>query len=152
MKVLAILLSPITSISVIWFIISILTINSKSDDWGDNFFFYFLICSVAIGAQLFVEFLLLIIELWTQITFEIYLNLATVICVIIGFLTFFFISDNSNSYINLSNSVISFLSFFIYSIGNAFTYNYLYFSKLDKEMNSPVIPTKEGTEFKIDEV
>jgi hypothetical protein len=93
----------------------------------------------------------LIIELWTQISFKIYLQLATTICVIIGFLTFYFISGNYDMYINLSNSCIVFLSFYFYAIGNAFAYNYLYFSKLDKELNSPAIPTQEGTEFKNDD-
>ena len=131
MRILAIFLAPVGSISVVFITISILSLNSKSDDWGDFFFIYFLICLVAMFVQLFVEFLLLIIECWTEITFQIYLNLATIICVMIGFLTFFFSSDNSNPYVNLSNGVVTFLSFFIYSIGNALTYNYLYFSKIN---------------------
>ena len=131
MRILAIFLAPVGSISVVFITISILSLNSKSDDWGDFFFIYFLICLVAMFVQLFVEFLLLIIECWTEITFQIYLNLATIICVMIGFLTFFFFSGSSNPYVNLSNGVVTFLSFFIYSIGNALTYNYLYFSKIN---------------------
>ena len=130
MKVQAIMFSPIFSISVFGIIISFLSINSSSEDFGNLFLVYIFMNFIAIGVQLFVEFLLLIIEYWTEITFEIYLNLGVVICIMIGFLAFFFFSDNSNPYINLSNSIISFLSFFIYSIGNAITYNYLYFSKL----------------------
>ena len=130
MKAKAIIFSPIVSIYIFGITILILSINSSSEDYGDLLLAYIFTNFIAIGVQLFVEVLLMIIENWTEITFKIYLNLATIICVMIGLLTFFFISDNSNPYTNLSNSFISFSSFFTYSILNAFTYNYLYFSKL----------------------
>jgi hypothetical protein len=148
MKAKAIFFSPIGGVSIIW----ILVVKfSNSESISDLFFAYFIINFIAIIVQLFVEFLLLISELWAETTFKFYLYLATVICVSIGFLTFFFISDNYDNYVNLSNSFIAFSSFYFYSICNAFTYNYLYFSKLEKEMDSPVIPTKEGTVNKIED-
>lgn len=151
MKVQAIIFSPIISTLPYWILWLLTTINSFSEDWGNSFIIYFIICFVAIIVQLFVEFLLFISEFWVKTTFKIYLHLATTICVIIGFLTFFFISDNYDMYINLSNSIMAFLSFYFYAIGNAFAYNYLYFSKLDKKIVFSVLPTQEGTDFKIDE-
>ena len=151
MKVQAVIFSPIAGVSIIWILV-IFSKFSNLDSISELTIAYFIINFIAIIVQLFVEFLLLINEFWVKTTFKIYLYLATVICVIIGFLTFFFISDNFDNYINLSNSFISFLSLYFYSICNALSYNYLYFSKLENETSSPVIPTLEGTELEIDEI
>jgi hypothetical protein len=56
------------------------------------------------------------------------------------------------SFADFLETIEVFLFFYVYSLGNVLAYNYLYFSKLDKEVDSPVIPTKEGTDFKIGKV
>jgi hypothetical protein len=140
MKVQAIIFSPILGITSFWIIISILSINSKSDDWSEFLFIYLVISFVALFAQLFIEFLILLIEFFTKMNYKIYLQLASIICLLIWILSFWSFS-NYDFYKRLSESFITFILFYIYSIGNAITYNYLYFSKLNKEIGSYVIQT-----------
>ena len=150
MKILAALLSPIIGVSLFWIIISILSINSKSEDWSEFLFIYLAICFVAIGIQLVIEFLIILIESFIKINFKRYLQLASIICLGIWIFSFWSYSNLDFSK-RLTESFVIFILFYIYSIGNAITYNYLYFSKLDKEITFSVIPTQEGTVDEIDD-
>ena len=132
MRVFAVIFSPIVGISVFLFVISILSINSKTENWIDFLLLYFVVCLVAIFVQFFIECLILCIQSFTKISYKIYLSLATIICVMIWLLAFWNYS-NYDFYKRLSKSFMTFILFYIYSIINAITYNYLYFSKLDKE-------------------
>lgn len=146
-KGLAFLFSPLVGVFVVLFTIKIF---ASFPHWNDFITIFAILFGIALICQFIVEFILLIIECWIQITLKIYLILASIICSLIGILTY---SESEDYWYNgeIKESVIIFFTFYSYSICNSIVYNYLYFSKLEKETNSPVIPTKEGTEFKIDD-
>ena len=127
----AIVLSPIISISVFCIIISILLLNLKSDDWEEFFFIYWLICFIAALVQLVIEVIFLLAESFVKINLKTYLQLASIICVVIWGLSLWSYSNGSFQR-KLLESFVIFIFFYIYSIGKAITYNYLYFSKLKK--------------------
>jgi hypothetical protein len=126
MKIQAIIFSPIVSITFIGFVMIAL---SNFTLLGEFFLIYLLTIIFAIIAQGLIEIILLVLEKWMVITFKVYLNLASFICTMIGIFVF---QTNSrmNFYDNLSESFGFFLFFYIYSIGNAITYNHLYFKRL----------------------
>lgn len=128
MKVQAIIFSPIVSLSGIWLAIIVLSNSSISSDF---FLFYLISVSLAIFSQICVEVLLIFLKNWIKINLTSYLYIASIICFIIGMLSF----STSSSYTfqkRLNESFVLFSFFYIYSIGNALTYNYLYFSKVHK--------------------
>ena len=112
-------------------VVSILSLNSKSDDWQEFFFIYMLICFIAALVQLVIAIIFLLAESFIEINLKTYLQLASIICLVIWGLSFWNCS-NGNFQRRLSESFVIFIFFYIYSIGNAITYNYLYFSKLKK--------------------
>jgi hypothetical protein len=129
MKAQAMIFSPIVSITAIGLV---MIVSSNFSLFFEFFPIYILTIIFAIIAQGGIEIVLLVLEKWFVITFKVYLNLASFICTMIGIFVF---QTNSrmNFYDNLSESFGFFLFFYIYSIGNAFTYNYLYFKRLEKE-------------------
>jgi hypothetical protein len=129
MKAQAMIFSPILSITAIGLV---MIVSSNFSLFFEFLPIYLLTIIFAIIAQGGVEIVLLVLEKWFVITFKIYLNLASFICTMIGIFVF---QTNSrmNLYDNLSESFGFFLFFYIYSIGNAFTYNHLYFKRLEKD-------------------
>jgi hypothetical protein len=128
MKVQAIIFSPIVSLSGIWLAIIVLSNSSISSDF---FLFYLISVSLAIFSQICIEVLLILLKNWININLTSYLYIASIICLMIGMLSF----STSSSYTfqkRLNESFVLFSFFYIYSIGNALTYNYLYFSKVHK--------------------
>lgn len=113
-------------------IISILSLNSKSDDWEEFFFIYVLTCFIAALVQLVIEVIFLLAESFVEINLKTYLQLASIICVVIWGLSFWNCS-NGNFQRRLSESFVIFIFFYIYSIGSTITDNCLYFSKLKKQ-------------------
>jgi hypothetical protein len=129
MKVQAIIFSPIVSLSDIWLAIIVLSNSSISSDF---FLFYLISVSLAIFSQICIEVLLILLKNWVNINLTSYLYIASIICLTISVLSF----STSSSYLfqeKLNESVSVFSFFYIYSIGNALTYNYLYFSKVHKQ-------------------
>jgi hypothetical protein len=126
MRTLAIFLSPLVGVTLMWFAVMIFT---ESPEYGLITIMYFVAYFVALMVQVFVEVIILVVESWGKITFKFYFSIAFFSCVGIGLVTFLF-QDYSNFYKNFSASVGAFLFFFAYSIGNCIVYNYLYFSKL----------------------
>ncbi len=129
MRVQAIVLSPIISITFIGFSMIVLSHFSIPEEF---FLIYLLTITFAIIAQGGVEIVLLVLENWMIITFKVYLNLASFICIGIGIFVFQ-TNSRTNFYNNLSESFGIFLFFYVYSICNAITYNYLYFKRLERE-------------------
>lgn len=129
MKLQAIVFSPIVSLSSIWLVIEILSNFLISSE----FFFVYLICiPIAIFIQACIEVLLLFLKNWIAINLTSYLYIASIICLIIGVFSFY-VSSYFTFQERLNESVGLFSFFYIYSIGNALTYNYLYFSKVPKQ-------------------
>lgn len=136
-KGVAFIISPLVGVFVVLFTFKIF---ASFPHWDDFIMFFASLYGISLICQFIVEFILLIIECWIPITLKIYLRLASIICCLIGILTF---SESDDYWYNgeIKENVIIFFTFYSYSICNAFTYNYLYFSKLENETNSPVIPT-----------
>jgi hypothetical protein len=128
MKVQAIIFSPIVSLSSIWLAIIVLSNSSISSDF---LLFYIISISLAIFSQICIEVLLILLKNWININLTSYLYIASFICFIIGMLSFS-TSASSTFQERLNESFSLFSFFYIYSIGNALTYNYLYFNKVHK--------------------
>ena len=128
MRTAAIFISPffghLFAISITAFISS----NTINLYWELLFIGYF----IALFTQGIIEIVLFFIKRWLVINLETYLSLACIICFWIWVFSFGFDYKRNTLNRNLINSFEVFIFFFGYSIINALTYNYLYFSKIEE--------------------
>ena len=126
MRGLAIFLSPLVGILVMWLIVMTFT---ESSEYSFMITLCFIAYIVALTVQFFIEFIIFLVESWGKITFKFYFSIAFYSCVGIGIISF--LSQNyGNFYQKLSASIGVFLLFLAYSVCNCIVYNYLYFSRL----------------------
>jgi hypothetical protein len=126
MRGLAIFLSPLVGILVVW---SGMMIFAESPEYNLMITLCFIAYIVALSVQFFIEFIILLVESWGKITFKFYFSIAFYSCVGIGIISFLS-QDSGSFYQKLPESIGAFLLFFAYSVCNCIVYNYLYFSKL----------------------
>lgn len=120
MKILAILVSPFVGVGIVALVSNLIEL------WGFVGFYSYheiiiIYCFAVIIQIIYVEFIFLFIKK----NFDNYLIISYITCMIIGILTFIILSSNNNFKIEYTIGI--FLFFFIYSMGNALTYNILYF-------------------------
>ncbi len=130
MRTLAILISPLGIVLIEWIIYDIF--YQRTESW-------FLIIEIvvtyfiALLAQIVVEFILFIMEFWIETTLKVYIQLAFSISGLLSLITLFIFFYENNIFKSIEMALDIFLFFSIYSIGNALTYNYLYFTKVHKQ-------------------
>jgi hypothetical protein len=133
MRLLAVFVSPFAGLCLVGFCIFMMEILKESpqielEPW---FTVLFLSYSIALIVQVvFVELVVSSISANYKTTFKNYLKVAVVSCVLIEVLVLFI--DSNFSFANFLKTIEVFLFFYVYSLGNALSYNYLYFKDLEQ--------------------
>ncbi|MDZ7900067.1 MAG: hypothetical protein U5N85_18850 [Arcicella sp.] len=133
MRLLAVFVSPFAGLCLVGlslFLIEILKENPRIE-FESLFTVLFLSYSIALIVQvIFVELVVSSISANYKTTFENYMKVAIISCVLIEVSVLFI--DSNFSFANFLKTIEVFLFFYVYSLGNALSYNYLYFKDLEK--------------------
>jgi hypothetical protein len=133
MRLLAVFVSPFAGLCLVVFCIFIMEIlkGNPGIEFESLFTALFLSYSIALIIQVvFVELVVSSISVNYKTTFENYIKVAIVSCVLIEVLVLFI--DSNFSFANFLKTIEVFLFFYVYSLGNALAYNYLYFKDLEE--------------------